>query len=120
MTLTDAEYMCPWHNISIPKKSYCEKCQRDFETRKDAKRMTVEERAMALEEIIEKAIVTMPFGQIHQRIEELVGRPVWTHELAGKERCAMLVAEIRSGNQASINDVFDKIPADNKVIVVIE
>ena len=109
-------YTCPWHNVTLSKTTYCEQCQKDFEERRDAKTMTVEERAVALEKMIENSILSMPFGQIHQRIEELVGRPVWTHELATPK---MLVCEIRSDNKATIGDVLDKMPDDKKCIVVV-
>ena len=111
-------YICPWHHVVLPKGEACPQCQTEFENRKDAKAMTAEERAVALEEMIEKCIVTIPPGQIHQRIEELVGRPVHTHELAGKERAEMLVTEIRSGAEARLDDVLEKLPEDKPVIII--
>lgn len=38
------------------------------------------------------------FSDLHKRIEELVGRPVWTHEMAFP---AMLYEEIRTGKKGS-------------------
>jgi hypothetical protein len=77
--------------------------------------MTPEERAVALENI--NPILTIPFGYLQQRIEELTGRPVFTHELGtgGLER---LAAEVRSGQSASFEDVLDKIPPHVKTVVV--
>ncbi len=75
--------------------------------------MTAEERAAEFEWW--GNILTIPFNDLHQRIEELVGRSVWTHELAYPEQ---LIQEIRTGRQASISDVLDKIPSDLPVVVV--
>jgi hypothetical protein len=51
---------------------------------------------------------------LQRRVEELVGRSIWSHEFAYPE---MIAKEIRSGKLASFDDVLGKIPA-NKTIVV--
>ena len=114
MTDTDPGPGC---TLTRPKKTYCEQSQKDFENRKDAKTMTVEERAIALEEMVEKSIVTIPFGNIHQRIEELVGRPVWTHEM-GTSGMKHLIEEIRSSKTATPDDIIGKIVHKNPIVVV--
>lgn len=108
-----SEYRCPIHKTMQAR--CCEQCMADFRTRRPASEMTAEERAAALENI--NPILTIPFGDLHQRIEELTGRDVWTHELGtgGLER---LAAEVRSGRAASMSDVLDKLPSDKQVIVV--
>jgi hypothetical protein len=106
-------YRCPTHQTM--QDGVCESCIEDFRTRRDAAEMTPEERATALETI--SPILTIPFGDLHQRIEELTGRSVWTHEL-GKGGLERLAAEVRSGQAATLADVMDKIPSDKPVIVV--
>jgi hypothetical protein len=60
-------------------------------------------------------VLTVPFADLHKRIEDLVGRPVWTHELANPD---LLAKEIETGCQSSLQDVLDKFPVDKPVIVV--
>lgn len=50
--------------------------------------MTHEERITVS---IYTGVLMCDFGSMHKRIEELLGRPVWTHELAKKE----LVEELK-------------------------
>jgi hypothetical protein len=108
-----SSYRCPIHQTM--QTAACEQCMQDFRTRRDASEMTPEERATALENIT--PILTIPFGDLHQRIEELTGRGVFSHELGtgGLER---LAAEVRSGQAATLGDVLDKIPSGKQVIVV--
>jgi hypothetical protein len=88
-------YECPIHHTM--QDNYCIDCMEDFRNRRPASEMTSEERAVALENI--SPILTIPFSDLQQRIEELTGRPVWTHELGtgGLER---LAAEVRSNVEA--------------------
>lgn len=106
------EWTCPKHDTK--QLSVCIKCQREFKYRTPAEQMTVEERALALEAI--PVILTIKFSDLHKRIEELVGRPVWTHEL-GTGGIESLVKELRSQRPATIDDVMNKIPSDKRIIV---
>lgn len=56
----------------------CPGCLDWFEKRPDPVDMTPAERMREMESW-EKAMIS--FDKFHQRIEELVGRPVWTHEI---------------------------------------
>jgi hypothetical protein len=93
-------------------KEYCPTCVAAFPSRRDAKTMAPAERVA---EFKSWAIVEIPFSMIHQRIEELVGRPVWTHEMAFPKQ---LIAEIESGNGAMMVDVIEKIPVEKRIAVV--
>jgi hypothetical protein len=106
-------YTCPTHETV--QSGFCERCMEDFRRRRPASGMTAEERAVALETL--SPILTIPFGDLQQRIEELTGRPVFTHELGtgGLERLAV---EVRSGQPASFGEVLDKIPPHVETIVV--
>ena len=76
--------------------------------------MTPEER---IEEFRSWDRAEIAFPKIHQRIEELVGRPVWTHEM-GTSGMAYLEHEIRTGERPSMEGVLAKLPHDKPVIVV--
>jgi hypothetical protein len=106
-------YTCDKHPGQTGLTSYCTDCMTAFETRRDAATMTAEERAAEFEWW--GSILTIPFANLHQRIEELVGRSVWTHELANPKA---LIREIRSGQSASFGDVLDKIPSGKPIIVI--
>lgn len=57
------------------------------------------------------------FDDLHKRIEELVGRPVWTHEMAYPE---MLYEEIQNGR---IGEAFGKSLREiskTKPIIIVE
>lgn len=59
----------------------------------------------------------MPFGEFHKAVEETLGRPVWTHEFAFKQR---LIDElIGKVGAPTMEDIINLIPAD-KLIVILE
>lgn len=88
-------YICDKHGK--PQESFCPDCMEAFENRRDASTMTPEERASEFEWW--GSMLTIPFSDLHKRIEELAGRSVWTHELANPEQ---IIAAIRSGQQAKM------------------
>ena len=45
-------------------------------------------------------ILAGPFDDLHEYIEQLMGRPVWTHELASKELAAEIKEAARSDFEA--------------------
>jgi hypothetical protein len=90
---------------------YCQVCIVAFPARRDAKTMTPAERVAELKSW---AIVEIPFTMIHQRIEELVGRSVWTHGLGNSEQ---LYAEIENGSSATFANVINKIPQEKLIVV---
>lgn len=92
---------------------YCQKCVEFFPLRKPAVEMTVAERVAELRQA--KGPLEIPFGMLHLRVEELVGRPVWTHELAFFDD---LIAEVESGQRATLDDVIGKIQKDKCLVVV--
>jgi hypothetical protein len=77
--------------------------------------MTPKERAAELKWWCADSIVTIPFADIHERINELVGRPVWTHEIPGLDQ---LVAEILSQEEATLTDVLGKFSPGKPIVVV--
>jgi hypothetical protein len=59
------------------------------------------------------------FGDVHQRVEELVGRSVWTHELLFEDE---LCEEIASGQPSSVEDVIMRMQraAPDKPVLVVD
>ena len=91
----------------------CPTCVAAFPTRRPVISMTVKERLAELK--LWFGVAEIDFQMIHQRIEELVGRPVWTHELAAPE---LLYAELTSGAPATFEEVVEKFPAELPVIIL--
>ncbi|MFH0901427.1 MAG: hypothetical protein V2A73_12435 [Pseudomonadota bacterium] len=76
--------------------------------------MSVDERIAELANY--RGTIEIDFSLIHRRVEELMLRPVWTHEFANFDS---LIAEIRSGQQAGFLEVLDKLPVDKDRIIVV-
>jgi hypothetical protein len=93
----------------------CPTCTAEWEDRRDAAEMTPEERLAEMKSW--GPILEIDWPKVHQRIEELVGRPVFTHEM-GTGGMAYLVHEILTGHHPSLEGVMAKLPAGKPVIVV--
>jgi hypothetical protein len=91
----------------------CPTCAARWENRRDAGEMTVDDRVAEWRSM--QPILEIAFARFHERVEELVGRPVWTHELARPE---LLEHEIATGDRPTFAGVIAKFPADKPVIVV--
>lgn len=112
--MTDTAWTCERHDTTQPDgKTFCQPCMEAFEARKYVAEMTVEERIAELQALENQ--LTIPFDNLHQRITELMGRPVWTHELADPEQ---LYEEIREGRAVGINEVIAKLPQDKVIVIV--
>lgn len=94
-------------------ESWCPTCVDAFPARRAVSKMSPTERATELRSLV--GPLEIPFLMLHQRIEELVGRPVWTHELA---RPGSLVDEIESGKSASMAVIIDKVPAAKRLVMI--
>jgi hypothetical protein len=91
----------------------CPDCTAWWEQRPDADTLTPDERAAEFDSW--GPVLEIDFGKFHQRMEELVGRPVWTHEFA---RLELLRHEILSGAHPTLEGVLAKLPPEKPVIVV--
>lgn len=107
---------CPEHDSPLPPA--CPKCldtmARPVET------MTLDERADEIQHWIDVRVLTVDFSTFHKRHEELVGRPVWTHEFATPEN---LVREARSGEhpadlEAHVIGSLDQLAGNKPVLIV--
>jgi hypothetical protein len=92
----------------------CPVCTAEWENRRDAAAMSPEERAAEFDSW--GPVLEIDFEKLHQRIEELVGRPVWTHELA---RTDLLRHEILTGIRPSMEGILAKIPPHVDVIPIV-
>lgn len=108
---------CAWCGNPLPLEAWCEHCQRDIAGRPKRDDMTTEERIAELKSFCEGngQYLMVPFDVMQMRIEELMGRPVWTHELA---RPANLIAELEgtqqwSGPVGSLLDIIGKDRTDD-------
>lgn len=81
--------------------------------------MTEVDRAEALRFMLEEPAHPdthpMTFDGMHKRVEELMERPVWTHEIAYPE---YLYHEILTGQRPTFEGVLAKLPHDKPVVVL--
>lgn len=92
----------------------CPSCLDWFENhRPDPATMAPDERAAEMESW---KTVEISFDKIHQRIEELVGRPVWTHEMGLNWKG--LVEEVRNRPcKLDMKKVMDPLVATGKTVM---
>lgn len=82
---------------SVLLRMNCTQCLYSNKHRKDASEMTTEERYQELDKLFgpkRDLIAEIPVGYITTRINELVGRPVYTHELRSAESLEGLLKEV--------------------------
>jgi len=77
--------------------------------------MTADERVAELKSI--GGPIEVPFDLMHGRIEALVGRPVFRHEM-GTTGWPNLLREARwDGDRASLEEIIELIPAEKRVVI---
>ena len=109
-----ATRVCHICGSTVSLKAFCQMCEEAFLMRRGVGQMTVLERLAELKEWLEGA-TEIRYMLIHKRIEELMGRPVWTHEIAYPDS---LYSELCSGDQPTMDQIIGKLPADMPVIVI--
>ena len=109
----DKFFTCPFHGTRIERKvgAECASCVTDMSAPVPT---TAEGRAEELNHWYGPLTVT--FSHLHERIESLMGRSVWTHELADKDS---LLTEIMNGDPATMDDILKKIPEEKRIVVVV-
>lgn len=116
---------CDTHGIDIPKvsKSYaeahglqygCQQCRDDLAGRPPAEAMSREDRAKEMHEVL-NAHCMAGFDAVWDRVNVLVGRSTYTHELAYPDH---LEHEIMTGSVPSTEGIIAKLPHDKPVYVV--
>jgi hypothetical protein len=114
-----AKYVCPTHQTE--QDSYCAACVVDMDDRRDAALMTPDEREAEFRRWC--GILTVPFDRVHGRIEELVGRPVWTHEMGLNVEGLIAEARARTCEPATLEKVMNPLMtlgASAPEIIVVE
>lgn len=79
-TPSEDHYTCPAHDVALPMGTECDACNAFLDNPPDPAAMTGADRRAELDRWGER--LTVKFSRMHERIEALVGRPVWTHEMA--------------------------------------
>lgn len=108
-------YDCDKHDSRRARTSYCPDCMEAFANRRDPNTMTGDERAAEFRWWGE--VLTIPFSDLHQRIEELVGRTVWTHEM-GTSGIGRLIEEARTREHPTPQEIINRIPPEKRIVVV--
>lgn len=57
----------------------------------------------------------MPFGVFHQATEEVLGRPIFTHEFAFRD--SMIKEFLGEKSAPTFEEIMNLIPADKRIIV---
>jgi hypothetical protein len=90
----------------------CPTCVENFETRTPAENMSILDRVKELRLLA--GPLEIPFSMLHKRIEELFGRPVWTHELA----CfTQMIDELEKTGKTEFIDPEKVIPKEKLIYV---
>ena len=78
--MSDESRTCHWCGRTVT--GFCVDCQTELAARCDPKTMTVRQRLMEFDWFRRDGkYAEVPFGEIQGRIQALMGRPVWTHEM---------------------------------------
>lgn len=93
----------------------CPTCTAEWEGRRDATDMSPEERLAEFRSW--GPVLEIDWPKVHQRIEELVGRPVFTHEM-GTTGLPYLEHEIVTGTQPSMEGVLAKLPPGKPAVII--
>ena len=75
---------CHICGTEVEDRQSCPACLANFESREPSWRITLEERRQELELLL-SGVLEFDLDKFYQRIQELMGRPVFSHELADTE-----------------------------------
>lgn len=106
---------CHFCGGGVAKDSYCPTCTAAWESRPHPASMTAVERMAEMEAL--GGPVEVPFSKMHARIEALVGRPVWTHEM-GLNWDGLVREAAWNTDRPTMEEIVDLIPAEKRVVVV--
>jgi hypothetical protein len=94
----------------------CPACLKWFENRPDPARMAPSEREA---EFRSWKKIEISFDKIHQRLEELVGRPVWTHEMGLNWEALAQEARERPC-RVDMDKVLEPLAACGKKVILVD
>lgn len=98
----------------VSAKEFCPICIASFEHRRPADEMTGEEREIEMRRV--RGPLEIPFELVHQRVKELVGRPVFIHEM-GSRNWQSLVDEASHRRHPTLQEVLELIPEEKRLVV---
>lgn len=94
---------CHFCNATVEEREFCAKCTESFPVRANHDEMTGDERAAEMVSL--GGPLEVPFSLLHERIERLVGRPVFTHEMVA--RWDELIEEARTRKDSTADQIFE-------------
>lgn len=94
---------------------WCPTCVTSFEKRRDADGMTPDERVAEFDSLC--GPLEIPFSMLHQRIGELAGRAIWTHEL-GSSSIPRIREEIRARRCPTAEEWL--APFEGKTVILVD
>lgn len=111
-------WLCP-HGAALTVRGECSGCNDDLDQRPAPEAMSGDERAEEVRSLMEEPNAYI-FSEVHRRMESLVGRSVWTHEMARSEH---LIAEARTWKhpadlEAHVIGSLDQIAGTKPVLIV--
>ena len=65
---------------------------------------------------LSQEILCMPFKVFHKAVEDVLNRPVWTHEFAFREKLIEEYFEIKE--KPTLSEIFNLIPKEKKIALV--
>lgn len=106
-------WVCRYHNIAVSRDgdNYCPACLAERATLPAVETMTAEERATEFEFWINRKQLTVPWDMFKDRLEALLGRGIWTHELS-TDNCPSLIREVwgETSRPEFIDEIIAKFP----------
>ena len=108
--------VCHIDQTEISDGAACASCMTRWPDLPDPKSMTGDERAAEMAAL--SGPLQVPFSLVHGRIEALVGRPVWTHEM-GLSWDALVEESRTQPGDASPDRVMAALIASDKPVIVI-
>lgn len=105
---------CHFCGHTVPKEAFCSDCTEQFVNRPAPEALTPDEREAEMRSF--DGPVEVPFDLMHRRMESLVGRPVWTHEMGLNWEGLCREARWES-RPATIEEIIDIVPQVKRVVV---
>lgn len=112
-------YICDVHNCAVPAATPCKHCVEEWKQLPAVETMTTQERADEFEKWLNKSLLTVDFSDFKDRLCALLGRGIWTNELATSNH-DHLMAEIRGKIQPpqTMDDLVNILPPHLRVITL--
>lgn len=113
--MSDAERICHICKQPVARREFCAPCTRTLQERAaPPHEMTSDEREAEMR--LWRGPLEVPFDLMHERIEALVGRPVWTHELGLNYEG--LCKEARWDDRpATMEEIIGLVPEEKRIVI---